>query len=228
MQLSLGLELEPCITLDNFYPKKNERVLAHIQQLLHWEGERFIYLYGPKGAGKTHLLQGACVEVMKRHESAIYVSLKDRADYQEEMLHNLESLSLICLDDIDAVSGDPSWEEALFHLYNASFVRGTRVLMAGTQLPVHLNFALSDLTSRLAWSLSLKVESLIGQEALQVLQKQANEIGMLLPHEVGEFLLLRSKRDMGSLGDVIKKLKQASIHHHRKVTVPFVKQVMGW
>ncbi len=228
MQLSLGLELEPSVGLDNFYPKKNENVLLHLQRLLHWEGERFVYLYGPKGAGKTHLLQGACVEVMKRHESAIYVSLKDRSDYHEEMLHNLETLSLICLDDVDAIAGDLKWEEALFHLYNASFIRGTRVLMAGTQLPVHLNFALSDLTSRLAWSLSLKVESLVGVDALSVLQRQAHEIGMVFPQEVGEFLLHRSKRDMASLGEIMKKLKQASIHHHRKVTVPFVKQVMGW
>ena len=228
MQLSLGVELEPSVSLDNFYAKKNEKVLSHIQQFLQWEGERFIYLYGPEGAGKTHLLQGACLEVMKRHESAIYVSLLDRSEYQEEMLQNLETLSLICIDDVDAIAGDSAWEEALFHLYNASFVRGSRLLLAGRQLPVHLNFNLSDLTSRLAWGLSFKLEPLVGPDALLVLQQQAHEVGMNLPQEVSQFLLQRSKRDMASLGEIMRVLKRASLNHHRKVTVPFVKQVMGW
>jgi DnaA family protein len=165
---------------------------------------------------------------MGRHESAIYVSLKNHLNYQEEMLHNLERLSLICIDDVDLIAGDLIWEEALFHLYNESFLRGTRLLMAGQKLPIHLDFKLSDLSSRLAWGLSLKVEPLVGQEALKVLKAQADEVGMALPSEVSNYLLQRSRQDMASLGQVIKIIKQASLEHRRKVTVPFVKQVMGW
>lgn len=231
MQLSLGLELEPSISLGNFNFKGNQKVRLHLDQLLNNQdnqGEKFLYLYGPEGSGKSHLLQGACVKVMERHESAIYVSLKNHLNYQEEMLHNLESLSLICIDDLDLIAGDKIWEEALFHLYNASFLRGTRLLMAGKKLPIHLNFNLSDLTSRLAWGLSLKVEPLMGQDALEVLKDQANEVGMALPSEVSSYLLQRSRQDMASLGQAIKIIKKASLEHHRKVTVPFVKQVMGW
>jgi len=228
MQLSLGLELEPSVSLGNFNGKGNQKVLSQLDQLLNNQGEKFLYLYGPEGSGKSHLLQGACVKIMEQHESAIYVSLKNHLNYHEEMLHNLESLSLICIDDLDLIAGDLKWEEALFHLYNASFLRGTRLLMAGQKLPVHLGFNLSDLTSRLAWGLSLKVEPLMGQEALKVLKNQANEVGMALPSEVSSYLLQRSRQDMASLGQVIKIIKQASLEHRRKVTIPFVKQVMGW
>ncbi len=228
MQLSLGLELEPSVSLGNFNFKGNQKVRVHLEQLLNNQGEKFLYLYGPEGSGKSHLLQGACVKVMERHESAMYVSLKNHLNYQEEMLHNLETLSLICIDDVEVIAGDLKWEEALFHLYNASFLRGTRLLMAGKKLPVHLSFSLSDLTSRLAWGLSLKVEPLVGQDALKVLKDQANEVGMALPSEVSRYLLQRSRQDMASLGQVIKIIKQASLEHRRKVTVPFVKQVMGW
>lgn len=225
-QLSLGLELEPSVHLRDFEKEGNEQVLAHVEQFIENKGEHFIYLYGPGGAGKTHLLQSVCSVVMEHAESAIYVSLNDHATYSEEMFQNLESLSLICIDDVDAIAGDPVWEEALFHLYNAVFINGTRLLMAGSKLPVHLGFSLGDLTSRLAFGLSLPLLPLKDSAALVALERQANEVGVHFSQEVGQFLLHHTRRDMQSMYQVFMSLKDASCLMQRKLTVPFVKEVL--
>lgn len=226
-QLSLGLELEPTVSFDNFDANGSEDVLAHLQQFLNKEGERFIYLYGDPGCGKTHLLQSVCAAAMEKLDSAIYVSMKDRAQYSEEMLHNLESLSVVCIDDVEAIVGDTAWEEALFHLYNASFVKGTRLLMAGDELPSHLEFHLPDLASRLAWGLSFKVKRLSDQAAVKVIQMQAQETGLQLSSDVLNFLSTRVRRDMASQKNTFEQLKVASMMHKRKITIPFVKRVLG-
>ena len=230
-QLSLGLELEPTVSFDNFYisPKNsfNQKAMQHLKELLDKKGEKIIYFYGPPGAGKTHLLQAACVDVMKHHESAIYVSLKKRSEYHEEMLQNLESLSLICIDDLESIAGDDKWEEALFHLYNAIFTTGARLILAGTALPNKLNLNLDDLVSRLAWSLNLKIEPLVDQEAWAVLENQAQEIGLKFAPKVKSFLLQHSKRDIQSLSAWVKLLKKISMETRRPVTVPLIKKLMG-
>lgn len=226
-QLSLGLELEPTVSLDNFNAIKNPDVILHIKALLSGQGERFLYLYGPAGCGKSHLLQGACSAAMQNLDSAIYVSMKDRAAYSEEMLLNLESLSLVCIDDIEVIAGDLAWEEALFHLYNASIVKGTRLLMAGLAVPAQLQFHLPDLSSRLAWGLGFKVERLSDSAAIKVIQDQAKETGLKLSSEVLQFLYRRTKRDMASQKNTFEQLKLASVLHKRAITIPFVKRVLG-
>lgn len=225
-QLSLGLELEPSVRLCDFQREGNEHVLSAVDELINATGERFIYLYGPSGAGKTHLLQSVCSQVLEHSESAIYVSLNNHKTYSEDMFHNLESLSLICIDDVDAIAGDPVWEEALFHLYNAIFINGTRLLMAGKKLPVHLGFSLGDLTSRLAFGLSLPLAPLKDDVALRALKRHAQDIGVDFSEEVGQFLLKHTRRDMQSMHRVFVNLKQASSLMQRKITVPFVKEVL--
>lgn len=226
-QLSLGLELEPTVSLSNFNTAGNEDVVSHLRELLTNQGEPFIYLYGPRGSGKTHLLQAICSAAMKNLDSAIYVSMRHRADYSEEMLENLENLSLVCIDDVEAIIGDSAWEQALFHLYNASFVKGTRLVIAGETVPSQLQFDLPDLTSRLAWGLSFKLKGLSDQAAIKVIQLQAKETGLQLSSEVLQFLSTRVRRDMASQKHTFEQLREASMMHKRKITIPFVKRVLG-
>lgn len=226
-QLSLNLELQDTATWQYFYAGHNQQALASVQQLALGMGEHFIYLAGPSGVGKTHLLQAACQQVREQHQSAIYVSFARIQEYDEALLDNLEALSLVCLDDIDEIAGLPNWEEKVFCLFNAIWAHGGRLLVAARNAPNELGFGLADLVSRLNWGLRFRLQALSEAEILAALKWHAEQRGLVLPDEVASFLLRRVQRDMAALVPLFKELDQASWVTQRKLTVPFVKQVLG-
>lgn len=225
-QLSLGLELSDSAHLESFYPGKNSEVLQILKDFSEDKRERAIYLWGEPGSGKSHLLQGVCQKAIERCQSVIYVTMKEANSYSEAILENLEQVSVVCIDDIECIANKPSWEEAMFVLYNSIMNNGGRLLVAGVHHPKQLGLSLSDLASRLCWGQCLKLVSLDDQELIEALKLRAKQSGLTLPEDVIQFLLRRVRRDMASLTQILSQLNQASIVEQRKLTVPFVKQVL--
>lgn len=226
-QLSLGLELNYTKTLDQFYAGPNDEAVSFIKELLNGEAENFVYIFGSERVGKTHLLQAACNEAQRQHLSAMYVSLAGVKHCPEAILENLECLSLVCLDDIDAICGDELWEEKLFHLFNAIRARGSNLLIAATKPARELNFNLADLKSRLSWGLTFKIRALTDKELAQAFCTQAKLHGLNVGDDVIEFLMNRLPRSVEEVMNVFDLLNKASMVAQRKITVPFVKQVLA-
>lgn len=222
-QLALGLGLRDDSTFDTFYPGKNLQVIAHLKQLSQAEGEPFLYIWGKKGVGCTHLLQAACHWGHARDKRNVYYSLAS-LNAKPSMLHGLDKLDLVCLDDIQAIQGNQQWEEALFHAFNHCRASHTRLLIAAHHPPQNCGIALPDLRSRLMWGVTYQVHDLDDAELLMALQLRAHQRGLELPDEVGEFIIRRCPRSMPELYSLLDRLDAASLVAQRKLTIPFVKE----
>ena len=109
-QLPLGLRLPDTARLDNFVPGPNAEILAAVRHCATAPGAAMLYLAGPAGSGRTHLLQAACRAAQSAGLPAAYVPLAERATLAPALLEGLEDYALVALDDIDAVAGDTAWE----------------------------------------------------------------------------------------------------------------------
>ncbi len=225
-QLILGIAPRDDATFNNFYPGDNQQVLHCLSQLTRGLGERFIYLWGAKGAGISHLLQACCLDAFDTNQQAIYLPLSD-AELSTDVLQDLETVDLICLDDIDSVLGRPDWEEALLHLYNRVRDGGSRLIIAAKSPAMSTKCKLKDLQSRLAWGLALQVHSLNDEDKLKALQMRATQRGFTLPFDVGLFILRHCSRDMSALYKVLQQLDQASMVAKRRLTVPFARKILS-
>ncbi len=231
IQLPLGIRLRDDATFANFYPGANAAALGYVERICSPEAgwsDELIYLWGNAGVGRSHLLQAACLRVEQRGELAIYLPLADVAQYGPALLDNLEQSELVCLDDLDAVAGDPVWEEALFHLFNRLRDSGRRLLLAADASPREITVQLADLKSRLSLSLVFQLQELSDEDKLRALQLRASRRGLSLPDDVGRFILTRGVRNMSALFDLLDRLDQASLQAQRKLTIPFLKQTLGW
>lgn len=224
VQLPLHIGLRDSATFANFYPADNAQVLAQLQQCAQLEGERFIFIHGAIGDGKSHLLQAACHTASESGQPVVYLPLRQRAQFSVEMLEGLEDMSLLCIDDLDAIAGDIEWEEAVFHLYNRVRDAGARLIVAASNHPSALAMQLPDLQSRLVWGLVYKLQPLNDEQLTAALQLRAKGRGLELPAEVVAYLLKRCARDMNSLFDLLEKLDRESLVAQRKLTIPFVRQ----
>ncbi|WP_220812930.1 DnaA regulatory inactivator Hda [Pseudomonas paralcaligenes] len=231
VQLPLGVRLRDDATFANYYPGANAAALGYVERLCEADAgwtESLIHLWGGEGVGRSHLLQAACLRFEQRGEQAVYLPLAEVADYGPELLDGLDQAELVCLDDLDAVAGRADWEETLFHLFNRLRDSGRRLLLAATASPRELPVALPDLQSRLTLALVFQLHALSDEDKLRALQLRASRRGLHLTDDVGRFILTRGERSMSALFELLERLDQASLQAQRKLTIPFLKETLGW
>ncbi|RCV89466.1 DnaA regulatory inactivator Hda [Billgrantia montanilacus] len=227
-QLPLGVSLRDDATFDSFLPGANATLLETLTHQLDDSGEPFVYLWGAVGTGRTHLLQAACHAASSRDLRALYLPLEELGHFPPLMLEEIERLDLVAIDDVDAVVGRKRWEEGLFHAFNRLRDAGKHLIMASAVSPRQLPVKLPDLASRLTWGVTFHLQGLDDTERLQALQLRARVRGMQLPDEVARYILHRGPRGLGELCEALAVLDQASLTAQRKLTIPFVKQALGW
>lgn len=226
-QLPLPVRLRDDATFDNFLPHRSAGALvAALQQQALGVGEAIIYLFGPPGSGKSHLLQASCHLAAGE---AIYLPLGEMVEYEPaEVLQGIEALKLVCLDDVDRVLRRADWELALFDLCNRARERGCRLLVAGNAAPRALTVNLPDLRSRLAWGIVYQLGVAQDEEKIAILQFRAARRGLTLSSEVCSYIVTRSARDTRALLSLLDKLDNASLIEQRGLSIPFVKATLGW
>ncbi len=231
VQLPLGVQLRDEVSFSNYYPGPNHALVA----LLDCDRpdaaslpDPFLFLYGSSGVGCSHLLQAACYQNDHGGGRSSYLPMREMVAYSPRVLDGLETLDLVCLDNIEAIAGHWLWETAVFNLFNALRERGTRLLVAADCPPRQLPLQLPDLVSRMSWGLVFHVQPLSDEEKLASLRMRARLRGLELTEEVARFVLNRSPRSMQGLFDVLTHLDGASLRAKRRLSIPFVKQVMSW
>lgn len=213
-QYTLALPLSPDAIFANYVGE----AAARLQELTDWN-----LVYGSKGSGRSHLLQALCHDTQ---DDSRRLYLGELHRLKPEVLQDLEQFSLICLDDVEQVLGQPAWEEALFHLLNGCKDLKVKIVIAVDQPVNLLPVKLADLKSRLNAALAVETDRLDDAQRIEVMQLRARHWGFDLPHEVGEFILKRSPRSMVALIDNLKRLELETLREQRKVTIPFAKQTL--
>jgi DnaA family protein len=225
-QLTLGLSLKDEATFANFYAAKNIEIVTELKKTASGQGENVIYLCGTRGQGCSHLLQAACHYAHQQQKTSVYLPLANLASYTPEVLNNLELLDLVCIDDLHLIAGCPDWEEAVFHLYNRIRDSGKKIIVAAKDLPKAIQLNLLDLISRLSWGFVFQLHPLNDTEKLSILTMRAKHRGISLSEEVGKFILTHCPRHMGTLFAALDALDKASLAAQRRLTIPFVKEVL--
>lgn len=222
-QLPLNIRPRDDATFDNYVV--NSRVRA-VRLAVSGAVERLLFIHGPGDGGKSHLLQAACHAC---DGVALYLPLATISDMAPTgLLDGVEHSALICIDDLQAVAGDGEWERALFNLYNSVHSAGARLLVAADAPPSALAIAMPDLRSRLASMLVYGVPSPDDEERQAILIARARRRGLAMPVEVARYIGHRAGRSLGDLMTVLEELDRASLTYQRALSIPFVRQVMGW
>ena len=222
-QLPLALRLRPQQRLEDYIPGANGQALAALTGLLDAPGPAQIYLSGPAGSGKSHLLAGLCAAAEQQGLSVAYVPLAEAAQLHPAMLEGLEAMDLLALDDVQAIAGQPDWEEALFALYNRARDAARRLAITADCGPAQLPIQLPDLRSRLAWGEPYHLQPLDDAGKLTLLSAEAERRGLELSAEVARYILDRAPRDLPNLLALMEHLDHAALAAQRRLTLPFVR-----
>jgi DnaA family protein len=231
MQLPLNIHLSEVNRFSNFISGQNEELVTSLEDNIvslsadAKPGVEILFIWGGAGAGKTHLLQAACQKARDLEIDSVYLPLGQPGVDQPGILDDLSSLPLICIDNLQDIAGEPSWEAALFSLYENMRGRGMLVV-ASDRAPSDSGFSLPDLVSRFQRGLVYGLKSLDHEQRMQVLRQRAQLRGLAISDETAAFIEKHFPRDMPSLVRLLDQLDHESLAQQRKITVPFIKSVL--
>ena len=228
-QLLLGFQLDKTATLENFQTAEtDQQLMQHLRDKVVAGLEPFTFIWGIPGVGKTHLLQALCHEVACVGGTSIYLPLSRTDQMAPELLEGLEHLDLVCLDDVDAIAGQPGWEQALFNFYNRARIDDVRLVITGHSPPGELRIQLPDLRSRLQSGVVFQLHELSDHEKVDLLKRRASLLGIGLPEQVIDYVLHRHDRQVAALLLFLQELDKLSLEQKRPITIPLVRQLMNW
>lgn len=226
-QLTLAIDLPDNADFSNFIWAENSHILSALEHYISDSDDPILYLWGEEGVGLTHLLMGCCHYAGKIHHHAAYISLLNIQRYGVEILEGIENVSLVCIDDVDVIAGNSIFERALFHSYNRIIDERGHLIVAARHSPTQLGILLPDLKSRLAAGSVYQVKSLNDENKMIALITRAKSRGLELYEDVAKYLLNHCERDTKKLFSLLTKLEQENLIHQRRLTVPFVKNILG-
>ena len=230
-QIPFPLSRPEHATFDNFHGVLARPVVSLLQRLGQQQAPHLLYLWGGEGIGKSHLLDACCHHLQQQGEPTLFLPLQQFSQYASEsamdLLAGTERYRLIVLDDLQSVAGDRHWEETLFHLLNQARDRGQSLLIAAAKPLSELGLQLPDLRSRLSEAVVEQLQSLSGEEKWQVVQQRAEARGMRISDEVVTFLINRTPRDFHALFELLEQLDHQTLAAQRKITIPFVKELLA-
>ncbi len=222
-QLPLSISIRPSVDFSSFIIGRNGEAVSHLRTPL----DPFIYLWGVSGSGKSHLLQAACLQAHKEGRLPAYLPLQSEQEIDPEMLQGLEGYALVCLDDLERIAGQAVWEGAIFNLFNLLRENGGQLFVSADRPPGDLPIALPDLASRLTWGPCYHLFPLDDEERLELLLTSAERRGMSMSVETASFLLQRTPRDIHFLTLLMDRLDTASLAAQRRLTIPFVREILN-
>jgi DnaA family protein len=224
-QIPLQLEPRRPDRLEDFVVGPNANALQAVLHLLDEPGG-ILFLSGPQGSGKSHLLNALCHKARSGGLRAFYVALKRLPEEAAAGLEGLQMLDLVCVDDLDCVAGKTAWEQALFRCFNDIRDAGGRLLVSSCVPLSSLPIRLPDLASRLAWGVRQNLQPPDDAGKLAVLQQRARTLRIEVPLDVQNYLLRYGRRDMASLLATLERLKDAAFADKRKITVPLAREIL--
>jgi DnaA family protein len=218
-QMILELAPPPAPTLENFFPGRNGAALAAVREALAGR-ERFVYVWGARGGGKSHLLEAFAQAARAAgrpaaHARAPQLDIPAAADLAEPYA--------LAADDVERL--DIVGQLALFDAYNALRAGAGCILAAGdrpaTELPLR-----EDLRTRIGSGVVLQVHPLSDGEKRGALIDHAARRGLRLPEDIVVYVLTRHARDMGSLVALLDALDRYSLQTHRPITLALVREAL--
>jgi DnaA family protein len=224
-QLPLGVQLKERATFASFLTARNVELVAHLRHVAADTPPGSTWIAGPHTAGKSHLLQAVCAGVPPG-KRAVYLPLESLLPFGPGAIEGAGELDVACFDDVQSVAGLDDWDRMLFSVWQRSLERGAALLFAARETPAQVRYGLADLKSRLSSSAVFAVRELDDEEQLAALDLRARLGGFDLPAETARYLQRRYPRDMRSLCEVLDTLDDAAFTAQRRITVPFIKQIL--
>jgi|GEM_PF-267121 len=193
---------DPSSILSNFITCEESqlafRVLANLVHHKDPAAPNPIFIHGPTGTGKTHLLMACANELQQQGVNAVYVRAETftehvvkaiRAGEMANFRQSYRNSGCLIVDDVHIFSRKSATQEEFFHTFNTLHLEGKQILLSSNCAPAALEMIEPRLVSRFEWGIVLPLGTLNLQERKHLFQRRLEELQLALPTCISDYLV---------------------------------------
>lgn len=237
---------EPRYNFDNFVVGKSNELAFNAAQALASSvtsgkaaGFNPLFLHGPTGLGKTHLMHAIGSQVLAANPKAkvVYLSAEKfmveflaalRARDTISFKQRLRSADLLMVDDVQFIAGKESTQEEFFHTMNEIISAGRWLVISADRSPQNLEGIEARILSRLAWGLVADINPADFELRYNILRaKLAAMPGAQVPDDVVQFLARKIVANVRELEGALNRVIAYGNLVGRKLDLDFTREVLA-
>ena len=215
-----SMEFNPQFTFENFVVGGSNR-FAHSAAVAVSNAPGLYYnplfIYGPPGVGKTHLLYAIANSIRERNPDVKIVYIKGD-QFTNELIEaiqkgkNIEFRSkyreadLFLIDDIQFIAGKDSTQEEFFHTFNTLYEGQKQIVMTSDRKPSELLTLQDRLRTRFEWGLLASVEAPDYETRMAIIKNKAKSLGIELEHDVCDYIAVNVTNNVRQIEGTVKKI----------------------
>ena len=215
-----SMDFNPQFTFDNFVVgPSNQFAHSACIAVTNVPGQVYnpLFLYGPPGVGKTHLLYAIANGIRKGKPDANIVYIKGD-QFTNELIDaikngkNIEFRSkyreadLFLIDDVQFIAGEESTQEEFFHTFNKLYEEHKQIVMTSDRKPSDMLTLEERLRSRFLWGLIADINPPDYETRMAILLNKAHSLGLELPQDVCNYIALNVTNNVRQIEGTVKKI----------------------
>ncbi len=176
-----------------------------------------LFIYGPSGLGKTHLMSAIVNEIKRKNPKAKVLYIKGD-DFTNQMIESLSrqemhkfhdkyrNCDILLIDDIQFIAGKTSTQEEFFHTFNALYEERKQIVLSSDRPPKDIQTLEDRLKTRFEWGLIADIQPPDLELRIAIIKKKCEQINIVLSDEVLTFLAENLRSNIRQIEGTIKKL----------------------
>ena len=227
-------------TFDNFaVSSTNQLAFVSAQRVAEKIGHAYnpLFIYGPVGVGKTHLMHAIANSVYQKtpDKKIIYITSEEFTNEVVEAIRNndtskmkkrFRSAFILVIDDIQFIEGKEKVQEELFHTFNILIDNGSQICLTSDRPPQEIKKLEKRLSSRFAGGLTVDIGKPDLELKTAILQKKAEKFGFDLPTDVALFLAGNAEDTRSLEGLLLRVITQANAKL-TPISIELAKEALG-
>ncbi len=215
-----SMDFNPQFTFDNFIVGPSNR-MAHsaANAVAKTPGTVYnpLFIYGPPGVGKTHLLYAIANEIRKNDLEANIVYIKGD-EFTNELVDAIKSgkniefrskyreADLFLIDDIQFIAGKDATQEEFFHTFNKLHEAHKQIVMTSDRKPGDMPTLEDRLRSRFEMGLIMDIQPPDYETRMAILKNKAHSLGLDLTDDVCNYIAINVTNNVRQIEGTVNKI----------------------
>ena len=215
-----SLEFAPQFSFENFVVGPSNR-FAHGAAIAVANSPGDIYnplfIYGPPGVGKTHLLYAIANGIRRQNPDARIVYIKGdeftneliaaiQKGSQAEFKNKYRQCDLMLIDDIQFIAGKESTQQEFFHTFNALYESRKQIVMTSDRKPSDMPTLEDRLRTRFEWGLLADIQPPDYETRMAILKNKARSLSLKLDDDVCNYIAINITNNVRQIEGTVKKI----------------------
>lgn len=177
-----------------------------------------LFIYGPSGLGKTHLLMAIKNELSKNHPEKNIISVSSEL-FTNELINSISNKTIstfhakyrkadvLLVDDIQFIAGKERTQEEFFHTFNELYQDNKQIVLTSDRPPKDIKTLEDRLKTRFEWGLLTDISIPDFETRIAIIRRKADLLQIKIPADVAEFIANKIKNNIRQLEGAVKKMK---------------------